>query len=277
VSEQEVRTGLLLGQILRKWFRRATPTLDFAAQADELRLRGDLEAAEAVCAQGLASFPTYASAHVVMGDILRARGLLDAAEAEWNEARRLHPEHPQVNLRLAQLYLARGQVARAMAALELSLLSSPGSQEARSLLAQAVTTRPGASEPQPSWLRPQRYRELLSSVGSCPSVTGVALVGATGEVVSGALSPVAAGLAATLMLESRPLMERIGAGPLRAALLRGRERDRLCFEVDGQALVVDLVAGTPVGAVRREIQGTVAALRRRWEDVRTEHASAAAA
>ena len=64
-----------------------------------------------------------------MGDILRGRDLPDAAEAEWNEARRLHPEHPQANLRLAQLYLSRGQVARAMVTLELSLLSSPGSQE----------------------------------------------------------------------------------------------------------------------------------------------------
>ena len=112
---------------------------------------------------------------------------------------------------------------------------------------------------------------------NCPSVRGVALVSTTGEVVSGALERLAAGLAATLMLESRPLMERIGAGPLRAALLRGRQRDRQCFEVDGHTLVVDLVAGTPVGTVRREIQGTVAALRRRWDDARRPDAIAAAA
>jgi tetratricopeptide (TPR) repeat protein len=279
VSEREVTTGRRLARILRKWLGRDTATPDFVARADSLRLQGELETAEAVCAEGLVSFPSYASAHVVMGDILRAQGLTGAAEAEWNEARRLHPDHPQANLRLAQLYLARGQVARAMAALELSLLSSPGSQEAHSLLAQAVRARPGDNnqEPRSAWLRPERFGEFLSAVSNCPSVRGASLVSGTGEVISGALGEAAAGLAATLMLESRHLMERIGAGPLRAALLRGQGRDLQCFEVDGYTLVVDLAPGTPVGMVRLEIQGTVAALRRRWDDVRTQDVIAAAA
>ena len=40
MSEREVRTGLLLGQFLRKWFRRDTPTLDFAAQATRCAFAG---------------------------------------------------------------------------------------------------------------------------------------------------------------------------------------------------------------------------------------------
>lgn len=279
MSEREVTTGQRLARVLRRWLGRDTAALDFVARADALRQRGELEEAEAVCAEGLASFPSYASAHVVMGDILRARGLTDAAEAAWNEARRLHPDHPQANLRLAQLYLARGQIARAMAALELSLLCSPGSQEAQSLLAQAVSARSGAGpqEPRQAWLTPRRFEEFLSAVSGCPSVSGATLVSGTGKVVSGALSEAAAGLAATLMLETRHLLERLGAGPLRSALLRGSGRDLQCFEVDGYTLVVDLAPGTPVGMVRLEIQGTVAALRRRWDDVRKQDVIAAAA
>lgn len=265
--------GQRLARTLRKWLGRDSVTLDFAARADDLLQKGELEAAEAVCAQGLASFPGYASGHVVLGDILRAKGVMDAAEAEWNEARRLHPEHPQANLRLAQLYLARGQVARAMGALELSLLSSPGSQEAHSLLKQAS----GAQEARPTWLTPGRFGELLAAVSNCPSVLGASLVTQAGKVASGALSEAAAGLAATLILESRHLLERLGTGPLRSALLRGQGRDLQCFELDGYTLVVDLAPKTQVGIVRQEIQGTVAALRRRWDDARTHHVIATAA
>lgn len=272
-----VGKGRLLGQLLRKWWHRDTVSIDFVERADSLRLRGEMEAAEAVCAEGLESFPAYASAHVLMGDLLQARGLTEGAEAEWNEARRLHPEHPRANLRLAQLYLSRGEIARAMAALELSLLHSPGSPEAHSLLHQAVGAGPkrGDQEPRRTWLTRDRFGELLSLVSTCPSVTATALVDANGEVVAGALGAAqqgqaAAGLAATLLLESRYLMEQIGAGQLRSVLIRGKRRDLQCFEVDGFALLADLAPNTPVGLVRMEIQGTVAALRRRWDDARTK-------
>ena len=279
-----VGKGRLLGQLLRKWLQRDTVSVDFVERADSLRLRGEMEQAEAVCAEGLGSFPTYASAHVLMGDLLNARGLAEGAEAEWNEARRLHPEHPRANLRLAQLYLSRGEIARAMAALELSLLHSPGSQEANSLLHQAVGADPKRSDQQPrrAWLTPDRFGELLSLVGTCPSVMATTLMSANAEVVAGALGtaqqgPAAAGLAATLLLESRYLMEQIGAGQLRSVLIRGKRRDLLCFEVDGFALLADLAPATPVGLVRMEIQGTVAALRRRWDDARTKDVTAAVA
>ena len=275
-----VERGRLLGQFLRKWLSRGAAPVDFVAQADRLRLQGKLEEAEAVCAQGLASFPTYASAHVLMGDIFRDRGLTAAAEAEWNEACRLHPEHPRANLRLAQLYLARGEIAPAMAALELSLLYSPDSQEGNSLLAQATEAKPRRLGPDghAAWLTPSRFDELLSAIGGCPSVTATALIAPDGEVAgSGLRGSEQSGLAVMLMLESRHLLRRIEAGPLRAALIRGKRRDLQCFEVDGFVLLAYLHLGTPVGLVRTEIQRTVAALRRRWDDGGTKDALASAA
>lgn len=286
MSEREtVGRGRLLGQLLRKWLHRDTAPGDLVALADSLRLHGELSEAQAVCAQGLADFPEYASAHVVMGDILRDRGLAEAAEAEWHEARRIHPEHPRANLRLAQVYLARGETARAMVALELSLLYSPGSQEANSLLHQAegVTSEPETDVPRAAWLTPDRFDELLSEAVACPSVAGAALIAANGRIAGGSLvsseaQEQASSLAAMLLLESRHLMERIGAGPLRAVLIRGVRHDLQCFEVDGFVLLVNLVPGTPVGLVRMEVQGAVAALRRRWEDdVRTGNALRSAA
>jgi len=278
-GQQTVERGRLLGQLLRKWLSRDTAPADFVAQADRLRLHGKLEEAEAVCAQGLASFPTYASAHVLMGDVFRERGLMEAAEAEWNEARRLHPEHPRANLRLAQLYLSRGETAPAMAALELSLLYSPDSQEANALRAQATEAKPRLLEPDRhvAWLTPPRFDELLSAIGGCPSVVATALLAPDGEVARGELGRTQAGLAATLLLESQHLLERIGAGPLRSVLIRGKGRDLQCFAVDGFALVAYLQPGTPVGLVRTEIQRTVAALRRRWDDGGTRDALAPAA
>ncbi len=277
-GQQTVQRGRLLGQFLRKWFSRDTSPFDFVAQADNLRLQGKLEEAEAVCAQGLASFPTYASAHVLMGDIFRDRGLMAAAEAEWKEARRLHPEHPRANLRLAQLHLSRGEISPAMAALELSLLYSPDSLEANSLLTQAKGAVPRrAPAPRTAWLTPPRFDELLSAVGGCPSVTATALVAPNGEVARGELGRTQSGLAATLLLESQHLLERIGAGPLRSVLIQGKERDLQCFAVDGFALLAHLQPGTPVGLVRTEIQRTVAALRRRWDDGGAKDALAPAA
>jgi predicted regulator of Ras-like GTPase activity (Roadblock/LC7/MglB family) len=286
VSEQEtVRRGRLLGQLLRKWLHRDTAPGDFVALAENLRLRGDLSEAQAICAEGLENFPEYASAHVLMGDILRDQGLAEAAEAQWQEARRIHPEHPRANLRLAQVYLARGETARSMVALELSLLYSPGSHEANSLLRQAKADapEPDTDVSRPAWLTPDRFDELLSEATACPSVAGAALIAANGNIVGGNLSDSempeeAPPIATMLLLESRHLMKRIGAGPLRAVLIRGVRHDLQCFEVDGFVLLVNLVPGTPVGLVRMEIQGTVAALRRRWEDnVRTGNALPSAA
>src|SRR5574340_3980 len=172
----------------RRWWRQerrphAAVSLDLVAQADALRLQGDLGQAETLCSLVLTEYPGYASAHVVMGEIRREQGEPAAAEAAWEQARRIHPEHPRANLRLAQLYLSRGEVARAMAMLEPALLTNAGSLQAARLARQAQ--QGSARAAQEGWHTPERFGQLVEAVAGCASVAAARLVNAKGEVVAG--------------------------------------------------------------------------------------------
>jgi len=268
-------TSRLLGQWLRKLLARDAVSPDFVARADSLRLLGDLEQAEALCARGLAEYPQYASAHAVMGDIHRDKGALEAAEAAWREACRLHPDHPRANLCLAQLYLSRGDLPQAMAALGRAMVGNPHSPEVARLSHRlhggAPVDQPEKTAAPPAWLSPARFSELLSSARACASVVEARLVGPGGTLVAGtplagADTETAAHLAATLMEESRPLMERLGIGHLRAAFLRGERRRLGLFEVSGHYLLSELMPEAQPGNVRSELQPVIAALRRSTDD-----------
>ena len=265
-----------VAQAVRGVFGRDGVSIEDLARADALRLHGDLDEARVLCARFLGEMPGHASAHVVMGEILREQGEAAAAEAEWQEALSLHSRHPVANLRLAQLSLARGEIRHAMALLEISLLASPASPEAKHLLSVAAESALASSPaeqagPRLPWLQPSRYQALLAAIRACPSVAAAALAKPDGTVAAGDLGgehdvKPAAGFAVTLLLESKPLLERIGAGQLRSVLVRGKTRDLQCFVVDGHVLLAAHAQGAAASTLRTEVQSAVAALRRGWEE-----------
>ena len=108
----------------RRILSRDPGSLRFAEFADELRRRGSLSEAAAVCARGLLRHPHYATGHVVMGEIFRDRKLPEKAEQEWREALRLDPGHPRAHLRVGELCLERGDTERAASESEVKASSS---------------------------------------------------------------------------------------------------------------------------------------------------------
>jgi tetratricopeptide (TPR) repeat protein len=257
-----VERGRPLRRFLGRLIHLDEISVDFPQEAESLRRAGDLDRAAWVCARGVKRFPDYASGHVVMGEILREQGALELAAREWREALRCHPEHPRAHLRLAQLHLVRGEIAQAMTELELSLLYSPNSPEAHALLDRArasdevddVAHRSEAS-------RKARQEALLAAARRCSPLT--TMVGQGGVVLGGELyarqKEAGAGtLACTLMLESRLLMERVGAGALRSVWMTGTGGNLHCHELDGAALVAVM---WEQGTGKAELDRAVAALR----------------
>ncbi len=267
--QEAVGTGRLLGQFLRRLLWYEPVSLGSLARADSLRQMGNLDRAEALCVRVLACYPGYATAHVVLGDIRRDAGDLTAAEAAWREACRLHPEHPRANLRLAQLYMSRGELPRAVAALQVALLSNPDSPEAARLsrgLGVVSSAPPLAARP---WLTQARQRALLAAAGECGCVTASRLITREGAVAArsyvGDTFPEQAGRpAATLLLESRYLLERLGAGALEGAVLQGSGRKLALMEVDGQCLLAEVAPQAPASCVRAELQKMVQEVREEW-------------
>lgn len=255
-----VERGLPLGRLLSRLVRLDAVTADFARQAENLRLQGELEPAAWLCARGLQRFPDYASGHVVMGEILREQGHPDVAERQWREALRCHPEHPRAHLRLAQLYLGRGELSAAMAELEMSLLYSPNSPEATALFDHARASEQAAPATAESIAARRALTEALLSAGRRSGATAVVL-GDRGALLGGELGrpQQVAGttvFGATLMLESRLLLARMGAGQLQSAVLQGAGGSVHCYQTHGVALIV---VGPEVG--KTELDRAVAALR----------------
>lgn len=249
-------------EFLSRLMRLEEVSVDFPQEADSLRRAGELDKAAWVCARGVKRFPGYASGHVVMGEILRDQGGLDMAAREWREAVRCHPEHPRAHLRLAQLCLSRGEIAQAMRELELSLLYSPNSPEAHALLDRARASEEVEDSGNRSEASRKARREaLLSAARRCSPL--VTMVGPGGTVLGGELyarqrEAGAGSLAAMLMLESRLLLERVGAGALRSVWVVGTGGGMRCHELDGAALVAVM---WEVGTGRAELDRAVAALR----------------
>ncbi len=257
-----VERGRPLRQLLGRLMHLDAIAVDFPQEADSLRRAGDVDRAAWVCARGIKRFPDYASGHVVMGEILREQGSQELAAREWREALRCHPEHPRAHLRLAQLHLVRGEFTQAMAELELSLLYSPNSPEAHALLDRARASDETDHTGDRSEASKKARREaLLAAARRCSPL--ITMVGQGGAVLGGELyarqkEAGAHTLAVTLMLESRPLMERVGAGALRSVWVTGTGGSMHCHELDGAALVAVM---WEQGTGKAELDRAVAALR----------------
>ena len=82
----------------------------FAALADALRAKGDIDQAFRVCKQGLRLHPNYGAGHLVMAKINFERKMFDWAEQELNDAVRLDGETRSTEQLRIEILLAKGNV-----------------------------------------------------------------------------------------------------------------------------------------------------------------------
>ncbi len=262
----------------RAWLRllrRAPAALRFAELADRHRRAGALSEAAAICARGLLRYPGYATGHVVMGEIFCARELLDKAREQWQEALRLDPQHPRAHFRLAELHLAESERDQAVRALEAAILSDSNFAEAHFLLAEILggaahepaDAAPGAASPAADRPRASksshRFSLLLNALERSPFLKGALLSDANGLPIAGnanwgsassAAGPqMAAAVSAATARESKQLLSCLGAGDLKAVLLRGAGGVIRCVTLPGATLIAELEPDAPLGAADAEI------------------------
>lgn len=106
----------------------------FAALADALRKKGELEKAFQVCQNGLRLHPEYGAAHVVMAKINLDRGLYDWAEAEVVKAKKYDGNNRNIELLLAEIYIYKGDFQSAIQLLRKLSQADPGNENVKRLL-----------------------------------------------------------------------------------------------------------------------------------------------
>ncbi len=106
----------------------------FAALAEALRKKGELEKAFRICQNGLKIHPTYGSAHVVMAKINLDRRLFDWAEAEAQKAADIDGRTRTVELLLAEIFIYKGEFTPAIRILKKLSQSDPDNRHIKKLL-----------------------------------------------------------------------------------------------------------------------------------------------
>jgi len=106
----------------------------FAALAEALRKKGDLEKAFQVCQSGLRIHPNYGPAHIVMAKVNLDRGLYDWAEAELEKARQVDGNNRTVELLLAEIYIYKGDYQPAIKLLKKLAAQDPQNDHVCKLL-----------------------------------------------------------------------------------------------------------------------------------------------
>ncbi len=106
----------------------------FAALAEALRRKGDLEAAFRVCQNGLKVHPSYGSAHVVMAKINLDRQLFDWAEIEARKAAECDGWTRATELLLAEIHIYKGEFQPAIKLLTKLHNSDPSNTQITKLL-----------------------------------------------------------------------------------------------------------------------------------------------
>jgi tetratricopeptide (TPR) repeat protein len=114
--------------------QRDPGSLAFAQLADLYRKAGRTTDAITVCRQGLAKFPQYMTARLILAKACVAEGLLEDAAAETQAMLTTNPRDPQARRLAADIARQRGLVDEAATHLEALLTVDPTDREARALL-----------------------------------------------------------------------------------------------------------------------------------------------
>ena len=176
-------------------------SLVFLRLAEQLRHKGQLDAAHRVAVTGLERHPHLADAHDLFARILADKHDYERAFDEWDMALRIAPTHVGALKGLAFLYFKVGDVEQAAAHLEAAQRASPDDQGVAQALALArggqvpqdtPGTAPAAApspapveEPLPAAAQPLEEARVFAGLEGAEE--GLLLLDASGRVLGGAL------------------------------------------------------------------------------------------
>lgn len=98
---------------LEEKYRKAPESRIFAPLADAYRKAGRVEEAIELCEKGLARYPEYASAHVILGKCFYDKGATERSRAEFEKVMELDPENMVALKFMGDILLAEGKRADA--------------------------------------------------------------------------------------------------------------------------------------------------------------------
>src|SRR3989442_12537185 len=122
---------------------RDPASLAFAQLADLYRKAGRTREAVALCRNGLARYPHYTTARLILAKTLAAEGALDAALAEIGAILELNQHDLQCHRLAAEIQRRLGHIDQAVTHLEAAVTLDPGDRESRSLLGLLRASAPG--------------------------------------------------------------------------------------------------------------------------------------
>jgi tetratricopeptide (TPR) repeat protein len=114
--------------------QRDPTSLAFAQLADLYRKVGRAPDAVAMCREGLARYPQYTTARIILTKALIAGDQLDEARAEVQTLLDTSPREPQAHRLAAEIHRRRGQVDAALEHLDAAVRLDPADRESRALL-----------------------------------------------------------------------------------------------------------------------------------------------
>ena len=115
--------------------QRDPGSLAFAQLADLYRKAGRTREAVTLCREGLARYPHYTTARLILAKTLAVEGTLAEALAETSAILEVAPKDVQAHRLAAELQRRLGRVDQALVHLESALRLDPADRESRSLLA----------------------------------------------------------------------------------------------------------------------------------------------
>jgi tetratricopeptide (TPR) repeat protein len=113
---------------------RDAASLAFAQLADLYRKVGRLQEAVVTCRRGLARYPQYATARIILAKALAADGAVDDALAEVETVLGATPNDAGAHRLASELERQRGRIEAAVRHLEAAVALDPGDRESRTLL-----------------------------------------------------------------------------------------------------------------------------------------------
>src|SRR5262245_23829251 len=125
--------------------QREPASLAFAQLADLYRKAGRTADAIATCREGLARFPHYTTARLILARAYQAEGDFAGALAELTAILDVSPRDVQSHRLAAEIHRRCGRLDQAVSHLETAVELDPGDRESRSLLALLRSSGPGES------------------------------------------------------------------------------------------------------------------------------------
>jgi tetratricopeptide (TPR) repeat protein len=137
-----------LGAIRRQEERlaRDPASLAFAQLADLYRKAGRTRDAIALCRDGLARYPHYTTARLILAKALAADEQLAAALVELNAILEMSPKDVQCHRLVSEVHRRLGHIDEAVTHLEAAAELDPGDRESRGLLSLMRAAAPPSAE-----------------------------------------------------------------------------------------------------------------------------------